>query len=80
MCNGQFLLFQQSSRLDEKHTPSVGQRYGPALSKEQLNPDGLLEPHDGLAQRWLRYMQPVCRPTEVQLFRQNNELLQGAGG
>lgn len=69
---------QETLGLGVQHPPGIGESHMSSAALEERDPELALELSNLLAQRRLRDMQPIRRPTEVQLIRHRNEELQTA--
>jgi hypothetical protein len=58
----------------EKRLPCIGERDVTRRARQQLSPEVPLELPDRGAQRWLRHVEPLRRPAEVQLLGDRDEV------
>lgn len=74
-CHG----IQRGAGFTKQHKPRVGERDAASISVEQPHPETLLELSDRARQRWLRHTQKICCASEVQLFRDSDEVAELPG-
>jgi hypothetical protein len=72
--DGEIERLEDTPGAEEEHLPCIGERDVARRARQQLCPEVPLELPDRGAQRWLRHVEPVRRPAEVQLLRDRDEV------